>query len=61
MANIGLGQVRSGGDREKPLITSGSDVANVSRFLEKGVLSYSAKDVIQYLLSGVRAPVVATS
>jgi nitronate monooxygenase len=31
MANIGLGQIRRGGEQEKPLITSGDDVANVAR------------------------------
>ena len=35
LANIGLAQTRRG-DLEKPLITSGDDVANVARFLKPG-------------------------
>ena len=50
MANIGLGQIRRGGKQEKPLITSGDDVANVARFLKPGACSYRAVDVIEYLL-----------
>ena len=50
MANIGLGQTRNGSGLEKPLITSGDDVANVARFLKPGARSYKAVDVIEYLL-----------
>ena len=56
MANIGLGQVRRGGEHEKPLVTSGNDAADVSRLLKVGASSYSACDVIEYLLSGLNAP-----
>ncbi len=52
MANIDLGQFQRGSDLEKPLITSGDDVANVARFLKPGATSYSAADVIEYLLGG---------
>ncbi len=52
MANIGLGQTQRNGDIEKPLVTSGDDVATVSRFLKPGAVSYSAADVIDYLLPG---------
>jgi nitronate monooxygenase len=48
-ANIGLGQQR-GGLRELPIVTSGDDAANVARFLKDGARSYSATDVIRYLL-----------
>jgi len=50
MANIGLGQIQRGGDHERPLITSGADVVNVARFLKPGASSYSAVDVLEYLL-----------
>ena len=50
MANIGLGQVQKGGELERALITSGDDVAGVARFLKPGAASYSARDVIDYLL-----------
>jgi nitronate monooxygenase len=55
MANIGLGQVQHGGETERPLITSGDDVAAVARFLKPGNCSYTAADVIDYLLADVRA------
>jgi nitronate monooxygenase len=50
MANIGLGQIQKNGDSEEPLVTSGDDVADVARFLAPGASSYSAADVVQYLL-----------
>jgi nitronate monooxygenase len=50
MANIGLGQLQKSGDPELPLITSGDDVANVARFLKPGARTYSARDVLDYLL-----------
>lgn len=51
MANIGLGQVQKDGSLEKPLVTSGDDVANVARFLRPGADTYKAADVIDYLLN----------
>jgi nitronate monooxygenase len=57
MANIGLGQIQRSGELEKALITSGDDVAKVARFLKPGADSYSARDVIEYLLPGVTATV----
>jgi nitronate monooxygenase len=50
MANIGLAQVQRGGEIEKPLVTAGDDVAQVARFLKPGAASYSAADVVDYLL-----------
>jgi nitronate monooxygenase len=55
MANIGLGQVRRQGDQEMPLLTSGVDVASVTQFLKASTLSYSARDVIEHLLSGANS------
>jgi nitronate monooxygenase len=55
MANIGLGQLLRDGDTEKPLVTSGNDVADVARFLPAGAATYSAADVIQCLLKDVAA------
>jgi nitronate monooxygenase len=51
-ATIGIGQIRSG-EREKPIVTSGDDAANVARFLADGAESYKARDVIAYLLRDV--------
>lgn len=50
MANVGFGQPRGEGNGEGPLLTSGEDLKHLSGFL-KGRDSYSAKDVIEYLLS----------
>ncbi len=56
MANINLGQVQKGGELEKMLVTSGDDVAFIARFLKPGAETYSAVDVIEYLLP-VKTPV----
>jgi hypothetical protein len=50
MANIGLGQITKQGTVEGTLVTSGDDVANVARFLSPGQSTYTAADVIGYLL-----------
>jgi NAD(P)H-dependent flavin oxidoreductase YrpB (nitropropane dioxygenase family) len=52
MADIGYGQVRDGGEVEKPLLTSGDDLRGIQRFAN-GRAEYPAGDVINYLLSGV--------
>jgi NAD(P)H-dependent flavin oxidoreductase YrpB (nitropropane dioxygenase family) len=49
MANVGLGQLRDEGRLEPPLITSGDDLKLIGTFLD-GRSSYSAADVIAYLL-----------
>lgn len=56
LASIGLGQIQRDGEYESPLVTSGDDVADVARFLPPGADSYSASDVIDYLLRDVRQP-----
>jgi nitronate monooxygenase len=52
LANIGLGQLRADGSQELPLLTSGSDVETVARFLPDEASSYSAIDVIDQVLRG---------
>lgn len=52
MADIGVGQVRDGGEVEKALLTSGDDLANINRFAG-GRTEYGAGDVIDFLLSGL--------
>jgi nitronate monooxygenase len=52
MADIGYAQVRDGGEVEKPLLTSGDDLALIGRFAA-GRTEYSASDVIDFLLSGL--------
>jgi nitronate monooxygenase len=54
LANIALGQVQRDRETELPLVTSGDDVAKVARFLKPGSNSYTAADVIDYLLAGVK-------
>lgn len=53
LANIGLAQVQKNGDTELPLVTSGDDVAHIARFLKPGATTYTAADVLEYLLRDV--------
>ncbi|MEE8457564.1 MAG: nitronate monooxygenase, partial [Acidimicrobiia bacterium] len=55
IANVGLPQIQRSGEVEGILVTSGDDAALVSRFSPDGSTSYSAADVINYLLQGVPA------
>lgn len=54
MANIDVAQVQKNGYREQPLVTLGDDVSSIPHVLAPGATSYSAKDVIEYLLAAVR-------
>ena len=53
MANIGLPQVRPKGYVEKPLVTAGDDIDRVRLFLQDDRASYTAEEVVQYLLEAV--------
>jgi NAD(P)H-dependent flavin oxidoreductase YrpB (nitropropane dioxygenase family) len=55
-ATIGLGQSRDAGVEEPPLVTSGDALLSLDRFLG-GRASYSAADVLDYLLSEAEAVV----
>ncbi|HED64722.1 MAG TPA: nitronate monooxygenase [Planctomycetes bacterium] len=55
MATIGLGQVQKSGEPELPILTSGSDTSVVAKLLEMHGGSYSARDVMAYLLEGAVA------
>ncbi len=50
-AGIGLAQEQKDGYKEKPLVTSGDDLSRITAFLKGKKLSYSAADVIEYLLN----------
>ena len=50
MATIGLGQVREGGIVEPPVVTAGDDFSFLDHILKDGATSYSANDVLDYLL-----------
>ncbi len=56
-ATIGHAQVRDGGVEEKPLITSGDELKNIRRFIGRDRTAYTAGEVIDYLLSGIRSMV----
>jgi NAD(P)H-dependent flavin oxidoreductase YrpB (nitropropane dioxygenase family) len=47
---IGLGQVRGEGTTEPAIVTAGDDASDVARFLPQGRDSYTAADVLNYLL-----------
>lgn len=55
-ATVGLGQVRSDHESELALVTAGNDIERVARFLKPGRDTYTAGDVIEILLAGVRRP-----
>jgi nitronate monooxygenase len=50
-ANIGLPQRREGGYLEPPLVTAGDDLAHLARLVPPGECSYTAGDVLDYLLA----------
>ena len=59
-ANVGMAQVRREDGAEKPLITAGDDARQLARYFPTTeATSYSAKDVVAYLLSGVETGVGA--
>jgi nitronate monooxygenase len=55
LADIGLGQILADGQPELPLMTAGDDVRHLARFLDPSRQTYTAADVLQYLLSGLPA------
>lgn len=60
MANIGFGQTRHDGEFEPPLVTCGYDVRSISRLLKtSGDATYSATDVVDFLMSDVGHPIGA--
>ncbi len=50
LATIGLPQYRKDGSAEPPIMTAGNDVSFLPRYLKPGTRSYTAKDVVDYLL-----------
>ncbi len=51
LANIGLPQLRGGGNRELPLVTFGVDTANIRNISKADRKLYTVADVAAYLLS----------
>ncbi len=56
MTTIGLGQIRKDGSHEPRIMTAGNDVSKITRYIPVGQKSYSAEDVINYILAGIRVP-----
>ena len=54
-ATAGFPQVRKDGYVEKPIITAGDDLAAAGRYIRAGKTTYSAKDVVDFLLSGLKS------
>jgi nitronate monooxygenase len=59
LANIGLSQTRPDGSTEKPLVTSGDDIPKILNFLKGGKESYSAQEVVEYLVGSRLGAVMA--
>ena len=49
-ATIGLGQHLPGQEIERALVTAGDDAIHLSRFVPPGQQTYTARDVVEYLL-----------
>ena len=56
MAATGLPQIQKNGEVELPLVTSGDDLERISRFVSQYSTTYSAEDVVAYLLGSSRSP-----
>ncbi len=50
VSTIGLAQIRADNVMDLPLLTAGNDVAQVARYLPPGRNSYTAREVVSYLL-----------
>ena len=53
LANLDLAQQQKNNYTEKVFVTAGDDIKSISRILKNGSFSYSAIDVIDYLLNGL--------
>src|SRR5215467_6532880 len=52
MANIGHPQLRGGKHLEQGMVTSGNDLTEIGRFLQRGADTYTAADVVRTLMQG---------
>ncbi|MFQ6610453.1 MAG: nitronate monooxygenase [Fidelibacterota bacterium] len=53
IASSGFAQVRTNGYVEPPLVTAGDSISGIKKFIPNGKISYSAKDVLNYVLDAV--------
>jgi nitronate monooxygenase len=51
IGTIGLGQVVANSESEAPIVTSGDEIAQIARLVKPPRNSYSAADVVRYLLA----------
>ena len=58
LSTMGLGQILGGGQHEVALMTAGDDVARLGRFVRAGHRSYTAGEVVDYLLGRKQAELV---
>jgi nitronate monooxygenase len=56
ISNLGHAQRQKNGYVEPPIVTAGDDINTVKRFVKNDDPSYSAADVIDFLLSRVKTP-----
>jgi nitronate monooxygenase len=56
MSTVGLPQVQSGGYAEPPLVTAGKYFHEIARIVGKDRNSYSALDVLKFIMDGVQKP-----
>ncbi len=53
LASMGRGQLREEGTPETPIVTAGDDLINLAPLINPDTMSYSARDVVDYLTSAV--------
>jgi nitronate monooxygenase len=58
-ATAGFGQTLPDGGVEPAVVTAGTDVAEVARFLRPGSRSYRAVDVLNFVIDALLAPIAA--
>lgn len=56
IAGVGLGQIRSDGSCEPPMVTAGNEAVHVAEFLPPGAETYTAADVVEKLLEPALLP-----
>lgn len=56
MADVGMPQIQNGGAEETHLLTAGDDLNHLSRVVKPGHDSYSATDVLRYLMGDDKNP-----
>jgi nitronate monooxygenase len=59
MVNINQGQVQESGYEELPLVTAGDDLKSLKNYIQPGKKTYTAADVIDFLLSKVNFRIVS--